>query len=79
MKKDILVIASHNVGKISEIRDMLNKYKLNLKISSDFNIEEPDEVGKNFEENALLIISSPQKTPQNSDIKFTLIFIFGFI
>ena len=54
MKKNILVIASHNVGKISEIRDMLNKYKLNLKISSDFNIEEPDEDGKTFEENALL-------------------------
>ena len=51
---DEIVIASHNKGKISEFSDLFKDYNLNLSSSSDYNIEEPEENGSSFTENALI-------------------------
>jgi len=53
-KNDPLVIASHNKGKISEIREFLNDLPLHIKNASEFNINEPEETGNTFAENALI-------------------------
>ncbi len=65
-----LVIASHNEGKITEIKDLL--LPLNIEILSvyDFHIEEPEENGKTFEENALIkstFVSQKTGLPSMSD------------
>ena len=49
-----LVIASHNEGKIREIKDLLKPLKIDVLSAKDFNIIEPDENGISFEENALI-------------------------
>ena len=49
-----IVIASHNKGKITEFSDLFKDYNLNLSSSSDYNIEEPEENGSSFAENALI-------------------------
>ena len=58
MKKKInnekIVIASHNKGKVSEIKDLLKNYDLKILSSSDLGIEEPEENGSSFEENAII-------------------------
>lgn len=54
MKK--LLIGTTNPGKIEEYRKILTDLGLRFEFVSpkDLNIEEPEETGKNFEENALL-------------------------
>ena len=58
MKKKInnedIIIASHNEGKVSEIKDLLKNYDLKILSSSDLGIDEPEENGSSFEENALI-------------------------
>lgn len=58
MKKKIdneeIVIASHNKGKVSEIKDLLKNYDLKILSSGDLGIEEPEENGSSFEENAII-------------------------
>ena len=49
-----LVIASHNKGKIIEIKDLLAPLNIEILSVYDFNIEEPEENGATFEENALI-------------------------
>ena len=49
-----LVIASHNKGKIIEIKDLLAPLNIEILSAYDFNIEEPEENGATFEENALI-------------------------
>ncbi len=49
-----LVIASHNKGKVNEIKDILNPYKFIVLTSEDLNIDEPLEDGESFEQNALI-------------------------
>ena len=49
-----LVIASHNDGKIQEIRDLFKSEKISILTSNDFLLKEPVENGKTFEENALI-------------------------
>lgn len=53
-KPEILVIASHNSGKISEIRELLKELPFEVKNASDFHLEEPEETGTTFAENALI-------------------------
>jgi XTP/dITP diphosphohydrolase len=53
-KSDTLVIASHNPGKITEIRDLLHPFFSDIKNASDFHLEEPEETGSTFRENALI-------------------------
>ena len=49
-----IVIASHNKGKITEFSDLFKDYKLKLFSSADYNIEEPEENGSSFADNALI-------------------------
>ena len=49
-----LVIASHNQGKIRELRAMLNPLGYTLKTAADLDLPEPEETGLTFEENARL-------------------------
>ena len=49
-----LVIASHNKGKITEIKDLLEPLDIQILSVYDFDIEEPEENGLTFEENALI-------------------------
>ncbi|MCT4655574.1 MAG: non-canonical purine NTP pyrophosphatase [Cohaesibacter sp.] len=47
-----LVVASHNKGKIREIRDLLAYYGLSLKSADELDLPEPIEDGDTFEANA---------------------------
>ncbi|MEX3010961.1 RdgB/HAM1 family non-canonical purine NTP pyrophosphatase [Hoeflea sp. TYP-13] len=47
-----LVIASHNKGKIRELRDLLDPLGYELLTAGDLDLEEPEETGLTFEENA---------------------------
>ena len=49
-----LVIASHNAGKIRELRDLLEPLGYELLTASDFDLPEPEETGLTFEANAEL-------------------------
>ena len=65
-----LVIASHNEGKIREIRDLLKPLKIDVLSAKDFKIIEPDENGVSFEENALIksnFVSKQSGLPSLSD------------
>ena len=52
--KNKIVIASHNEGKVSEIKEIFNEFKYQVYSSRDFDLEEPEENGSSFEENALI-------------------------
>ena len=52
--KNKIVIASHNNGKIIEIKDIFKPFKYEILSSKDFNLTEPKETGSTFKENALL-------------------------
>ncbi|UVC09064.1 RdgB/HAM1 family non-canonical purine NTP pyrophosphatase [Rhizobium sp. TH2] len=47
-----IVVASHNAGKISEIRDLIGPLGFEAKSAADLNFAEPDETGTTYEENA---------------------------
>jgi XTP/dITP diphosphohydrolase len=47
-----LVIASHNQGKIGEITELLKPYGVEVVAGPEFDLEEPEETGKTFIENA---------------------------
>ncbi len=49
-----LVIASHNAGKVREIRALLEPFGIDPISAGDLNLPEPEETGTTFEENALL-------------------------
>jgi XTP/dITP diphosphohydrolase len=49
-----LVIASHNKGKVAEMRILLEVYGMELLSAGDLGLPEPAETGVNFAENALL-------------------------
>ena len=53
LKKSI-VVASHNKGKIKEFKSLFSRYNVKITTSSSIGIEEVDETGKTFEENAVL-------------------------
>ena len=53
MKKKVIV-ASHNSGKVREIKSLLKPYSFTIQSASDLKIKEPRETGKNFIENAIL-------------------------
>jgi XTP/dITP diphosphohydrolase len=53
-KGNKLVIASHNEGKIREIKELLKPLKIDVVSSKDLKIIEPNENGISFEENALI-------------------------
>ena len=47
-----LVIASHNEGKVREIRDLLGPYGIEPLSAAELDLPEPDEIGVDFMENA---------------------------
>lgn len=47
-----LVLASHNAGKLVEIRDLFQNFDLNITSAADYGLTEPEETGTTFEENA---------------------------
>lgn len=49
-----IVIASHNAGKIKEFGAMLAPFNIKVHSAADFTIDEPEETGETFAENALL-------------------------
>ncbi len=49
-----LVIASHNAGKVKEIRTLLAPYGIEPVSAGELGLPEPDETGTSFAENALL-------------------------
>jgi XTP/dITP diphosphohydrolase len=49
-----LVIASHNAGKVREIRDLLAPFGIEPVSASDLGLPEPDETGTSFAENATI-------------------------
>ena len=51
---DRLLIASHNRGKIEELRQLLEPVGLPVTSSADLALEVPEETGTSFEENALI-------------------------
>ena len=60
MKKKVIV-ASHNSGKVREIKNLLKPYNFDVQSASDLKIKEPKETGKNFIENAILKASYVSK------------------
>ncbi|MEM7464650.1 MAG: RdgB/HAM1 family non-canonical purine NTP pyrophosphatase [Pseudomonadota bacterium] len=47
-----LVVATHNAGKLAEIRDLVEPFGLSVKSASELGLAEPAENGVTFEENA---------------------------
>lgn len=54
MKLEEIVFASHNEGKIKEIKKLLAPYGIKVKSALDTNLPDVEETGKTFEENSLL-------------------------
>ena len=53
LKEDSIVLATHNNGKVEEMQKLLERFSgMRLYSSSDFNLEEPEEIGKTYLENA---------------------------
>ena len=49
-----IVVASHNTGKIKEIKNLLKPFKFKVYSALDFKIKEPKETGKTFIENSII-------------------------
>src|SRR5215472_9367561 len=49
-----VVIASHNPGKVREIRELLEPFGIVAIGASELGLEEPEETGSTFEDNAFL-------------------------
>jgi hypothetical protein len=49
-----LIVASHNAGKIREIRDLIGPMGFEARSAAELNFVEPDETGTTFEENATI-------------------------
>jgi XTP/dITP diphosphohydrolase len=51
---DVLVVASHNPGKVREIRELLEPYGIKTRNAAELNLPEPEETGSTFADNAAL-------------------------
>ena len=49
-----IIFASHNKGKIAEIRDILLPYVIKVWSATDLNLSDVEETGSTFEENAYI-------------------------
>jgi XTP/dITP diphosphohydrolase len=49
-----LVIASHNPGKVREIAELLAPFRIDAIAASDLGLEEPEETGETFAQNAAI-------------------------
>jgi XTP/dITP diphosphohydrolase len=53
-KNGMLVLATHNPGKLKEFRDLLGPYVEKIVSAGELGLPEPEETGKTFLENALI-------------------------
>jgi XTP/dITP diphosphohydrolase len=53
-KQSDLILASHNQGKLAELRELLGDLPWNLRSAAEFGLTEPDEPATTFVENALI-------------------------
>jgi len=51
---DRLIIASHNAGKVREIRDLLTPLGISVTSAAELGLDDPEETGDTFEANAAL-------------------------
>lgn len=51
---DEIVFATHNAGKVKEIRDLLGKRVAKVSTAADYGLDAPAETGSSFVENALI-------------------------
>lgn len=51
---ETLIVASHNAGKVREIRDLLAPFQVDVRSAGDLNLPEPEETGSTYAENAIL-------------------------
>lgn len=49
-----LVVASHNPGKLREMRELLTPFNIEVVSAAELNLPEPDETGTTFAENAAI-------------------------
>ncbi len=49
-----LIVASHNMGKVKEINQLLSPFGIITKSAAELNLDEPEETGDSFAENAEL-------------------------
>jgi XTP/dITP diphosphohydrolase len=49
-----IIIASHNKGKVREIAELINPLGIEAKTAAEYGVEEPEETGRTFAENAIL-------------------------
>lgn len=52
LEKGQLVVASHNAGKVREIRDLIGPFGFEVVSAGELQLDEPAETGSTFEENA---------------------------
>ena len=52
LKAREIVVATHNQGKVSEIRDLISPFGFSAKSAGELGLPEPEETGTTFEENA---------------------------
>ena len=52
--ENCLIIASHNLGKVIEIDDLLKPFGVSVQSAVDLNLDEPEETGTTFTANAIL-------------------------
>ena len=62
--KDRLVIASHNQGKVVEIADLLRPLEVDIVGARELGLDEPEETGQTFIENAVLKAELAAKAAQ---------------
>ena len=63
-RKDRLLIASHNQGKVAEIADLLRPLAINIVGARERGLAEPEETGQTFIENAVLKAELAAKAAQ---------------
>ena len=63
-RKDRLLIASHNQGKVAEIADLLSPLAINIVGARELGLAEPEETGQTFIENAVLKAELAAKAAQ---------------
>lgn len=57
-----IIFASHNKGKIAEIREILAPYRISVLSAEDVNLPDIEETGTTFEENAYLKAAAAAKS-----------------
>jgi XTP/dITP diphosphohydrolase len=60
----VVVIATHNPGKLREMRELLAPYGIDTESAAELGLPEPDETGKNFADNARIKALAAARTSE---------------